>query len=129
MRLPGETSLGTWWHAWLAGIIAEEVVEAMPPLLMALVHRLVRWGVIAPSRAPDSAIINIYEEDDCIPPHIDHHDFSRPFVTLSLLSQENIMFGYKLIPFAPGEFGCRDDSGECEIPLPPGEYPVSSSDF
>lgn len=43
------------------GIIAEEVVEPMPPLLMALVHRLVRWGVLPRAKAPDTAIINIYD--------------------------------------------------------------------
>ena len=53
---------------------------------------------------PDSAIVNIYEVDDCIPPHIDHHDFSRPFCTISLLSEEAIMFGQKLVPEGPGEF-------------------------
>jgi len=45
-----------------AGIIAEEVVEPMPLMLKALVHRLVRWGVLPTSKAPDSAIINIYDE-------------------------------------------------------------------
>ena len=65
-----------------AGIIAEEVVEPMPRVLQALVRRLVRWGVLPAAKAPDSAIINIYEPEDCIPPHIDHHDFTRPFCTL-----------------------------------------------
>ena len=88
----------------------------MPPLLLALVKRLVRWGIVAARCAPDTAIVNIYDEEDCIPPHIDHNDFSRPFVTLSLLSQEAIMFGQRLIPLGPGNFG-----GEhILIPLPPG---------
>lgn len=34
----------------------------MPIMLKALVHRLVRWGVLPHSKAPDSAIINIYDE-------------------------------------------------------------------
>ncbi len=34
----------------------------MPPMLQALVHRLVRWGVMPRSKAPDSAIINIYDQ-------------------------------------------------------------------
>ncbi|EIE18868.1 hypothetical protein COCSUDRAFT_20284, partial [Coccomyxa subellipsoidea C-169] len=98
------------------GIIAEEVVEPMPPMLQALVHRLVRWGVMPRSKAPDSAIINIYDQEDCIPPHIDHHDFSRPFCTISLLSEQAIMFGAKLIPLGPGKFG----GNHCTIPLPVG---------
>ena len=44
-----------------AGIIPEEVVEPMPDLLVALVKRLVRWGVLPARMAPDSAIINIYD--------------------------------------------------------------------
>ncbi|CAL8463859.1 g3394 [Coccomyxa elongata] len=102
------------------GIIAEEVVEPMPPLLMALVHRLVRWGVLPRAKAPDTAIINIYDVDDCIPPHIDHHDFTRPFCTISLLSEQPIMFGARLFPIdpdnQPGVFGGR----HCKIGLPTG---------
>ena len=33
-------------------------------------------------------ITNFYSSGDCIPPHIDHLDFTRPFVTLSLLSEQ-----------------------------------------
>ena len=59
----------------------------MPRVLQALVRRLVRWGVLPAAKAPDSAIINIYEPEDCIPPHIDHHDFTRPFCTLRWAAQ------------------------------------------
>ena len=52
-------------RACLAGIIPEEVVEPMPDLLVALVKRLVRWGVLPAKMAPDTAIINIYDE---VPP-------------------------------------------------------------
>lgn len=48
-----------------AGIISEEVVEPMPDLLVALVKRLVRWGVLPARMAPDSAIINIYDKVGC----------------------------------------------------------------
>jgi alkylated DNA repair protein alkB family protein 5 len=100
-----------------AGIIPEEVVEPLPCVLVALVKRLVRWGILPKSKAPDTAIVNIYDVDDCIPPHIDHLDFDRPFVTLSLLSEQPIMFGSRLIPLAPGEFG----GSNCFIPLPVGK--------
>lgn len=33
----------------------------MPPVLLALCDRLVRWKVLPPTRRPDTAIINIYE--------------------------------------------------------------------
>lgn len=45
-----------------AGIIPEEIVEPMPPVLRALCRRLTRWGVLPRATEPDSAIINIYEE-------------------------------------------------------------------
>ncbi|KAK9828875.1 hypothetical protein WJX72_002516 [[Myrmecia] bisecta] len=98
------------------GIIPEEVVEELPPVLVALCKRLVRWGVLPKALEPDSAIINVYEPGDCIPPHIDHHDFVRPFCTLSLLSQQSIMFGQRLVPLAPGQFGGSD----FYVPLPTG---------
>ena len=63
---------------------------------------------------------------DCIPPHIDHHDFSRPFCTISLLSEQSIMFGHKLIPLSAGEFV----GATCEsflLPLPTGASRLSSS--
>lgn len=68
---------------------------------------------------PDSAIVNIYDVGDCIPPHIDHHDFSRPFCTLSLLSEESIMFGQKLVPEGPGEFHGKDNKHSL-VSLPVG---------
>ena len=45
-----------------------------------------------------------YSEGDCIPPHIDHHDFTRPFVTLSLLSEQEIVFGQTISSPRDGEF-------------------------
>lgn len=55
-------------------------------------------------------------QEDCIPPHVDNHDFDRPFCTLSLLSEQSILFGERLMPLGPGEFGGSD----FKIPLPPG---------
>ncbi|KAL3142111.1 hypothetical protein ABBQ32_004729 [Trebouxia sp. C0010 RCD-2024] len=86
------------------GIVAEEVVEKMPPVLVSLCKRLIRWGILPKNKEPDTAIINVYDVDDCIPPHIDHHDFDRPFCTLSLLSQQNIMFGSRIMSRGPGDF-------------------------
>ena len=76
---------------------------------------MVRWHVLPPSCIPDNCIVNIYEEGNCIPPHIDHHDFVRPFCTVSLLSECNIIFGTNLKIVGPGEF--VDSTG---IPLPMG---------
>lgn len=76
------------------------------------------WDAFRRSMEPDSAIVNIYEEEDCIPPHIDHHDFSRPFCTVSLLSQEKIMFGSRLVPEGPGVFhGVNDQHTMIDLPV------------
>ncbi len=40
----------------------------MPPVLLALCDRLVRWKVLPPTRRPDTAIINIYETGDAATP-------------------------------------------------------------
>ncbi|GMH04355.1 hypothetical protein Nepgr_006194 [Nepenthes gracilis] len=101
------------------GILQHEVVDPIPPLFKVIIRRLVRWHVIPPSLVPDSCIVNIYEEGDCIPPHIDSHDFVRPFCTISFLSECNILFGTALKSVGPGEF-----RGALAIPLPIGSVLV-----
>eukprot|EP00854_Cymbomonas_tetramitiformis_P008469 gene8469-10063_t len=86
------------------GILTEEDTEPLPPLLQSVIRRLIRWKVLPADKEPDSAIINLYSEDDCIPPHIDHHDFTRPFCTISLLSEQAILFGARIGIVNPGEF-------------------------
>jgi hypothetical protein len=76
-----------------------------------------RWGILPKHKEPDTAIINVYDVEDCIPPHIDHHDFDRPFCTISLLSEQHIMFGSKIISRGPGDFVC-----DYEMPLPTGMH-------
>lgn len=71
--------------------------------------------MLPPSCVPDSCIVNIYEVDDCIPPHIDSHDFVRPFCTVSFLSECEILFGSRLQIVDEGQF-----SGSFAIPLPVG---------
>ncbi|XP_058098817.1 RNA demethylase ALKBH9B isoform X2 [Magnolia sinica] len=97
------------------GIIRNEVVERIPHLFKVIIKRLIGWHVLPPTCVPDSCIVNIYEEGDCIPPHIDNHDFVRPFCTVSFLSECNILFGSNLKIVGPGEF-----SGSTAIPLPVG---------
>ncbi|GAB4848479.1 RNA demethylase alkbh9b [Ancistrocladus abbreviatus] len=101
------------------GILQNEVVDPVPPLFKVIIRRLVRWHVLPPSCVPDSCIVNIYEEGDCIPPHIDNHDFVRPFCTISFLSECNIVFGMDLKAVSPGDF-----SGSFAIPLPVGSVLV-----
>ncbi|XP_052194430.1 RNA demethylase ALKBH9B-like [Diospyros lotus] len=101
------------------GIVRDEEVDPLPPLFKEMIRRLVRWHVLPPSCVPDSCIVNIYDEGDCIPPHIDNHDFLRPFCTVSFLSECNILFGVNLNIVGPGEF-----AGPISIPLPLGSVLV-----
>ncbi|KAI0497989.1 hypothetical protein KFK09_021230 [Dendrobium nobile] len=100
-------------------IIRYEEVDPIPPLLKEMIKRMVSWHVLPPSCIPNSCIVNIYDMDDCIPPHIDHHDFVRPFCTVSFLSECNIVFGTELKRNGPGDF-----SGSASIPLPLGSVLV-----
>ncbi|XP_068639930.1 RNA demethylase ALKBH9B-like [Aristolochia californica] len=101
------------------GILQHEVVDPLPQLFKVIIRRLVGWHVLPPSCVPDSCIVNMYEPGDCIPPHIDHHDFVRPFCTVSFLSECNILFGSDLRIAGPGEF-----TGSTAIPLPVGSVLV-----
>ncbi|XP_059665722.1 RNA demethylase ALKBH9B-like [Cornus florida] len=103
------------------GIMRNEIVDPLPHLFKVMIRRLIRWHVLPPSCVPDSCIVNIYDEGDCIPPHIDNHQFVRPFCTVSFLSQCNIIFGTNLEVVGPGEF-----TGPSEIPLPLGSVLVLS---
>ncbi|XP_020091675.1 RNA demethylase ALKBH5-like [Ananas comosus] len=103
----------------LPGIMRDEEVDPMPPILKTMIKRMVAWHVLPPTCVPNSCIINIYDEDDCIPPHIDHHDFVRPFCTVSLLSQCNILFGTYIKVVSPGVF-----AAPTSIPLPVGSVLV-----
>ncbi|KAL4187520.1 hypothetical protein AMTRI_Chr09g19380 [Amborella trichopoda] len=84
------------------GIIRNEEVDPIPPPFKTMIKTVVRY-----------CIVNIYDEGDCIPPHIDHHDFVRPFCTVSFLSERNIVFGANLKIVGPGDF-----AGSFSIPLP-----------
>ena len=38
-----------------------------------------RTGVLPAAVRPDTVIVNVYNEGDCIPPHVDHPVYPRPF--------------------------------------------------
>ncbi|XP_074565031.1 LOW QUALITY PROTEIN: RNA demethylase ALKBH9B-like [Curcuma longa] len=102
-------------HGNPPGIVRDEEVDPIPPLLKFMIRRMVAWHVLPTTCIPNSCIVNIYDKDDCIPPHIDHHDFLRPFCTVSFLSECNILLGTEMKVLGPGEF-----SGSTAIPLPLG---------
>lgn len=101
------------------GIIRTFASDPIPDLFKVMIKRLVRWCILPPDCVPDSCIVNIYDPGDCIPPHIDSHDFVRPFCTVSFLSECNILFGSTLKIAGPGEF-----TGSFAIPLPVGSVLV-----
>ncbi|KAH0940606.1 hypothetical protein HID58_000243 [Brassica napus] len=101
------------------GILQHGAVDPIPLLFKVIIRRLVGWHVLPPTCVPDSCIVNIYDEGDCIPPHIDNHDFLRPFCTVSFLSECDILFGSNLKIEGPGEF-----SGSYSLPLPVGSVLV-----
>ncbi|CAL9068354.1 unnamed protein product [Musa banksii] len=101
------------------GILKNVVADPVPHLFKVIIRRLVRWHVIPRTCIPDSCIVNIYELGDSIPPHIDSHDFVRPFCTVSFLSECNILFGSSLQIAGSGEF-----PGSVAIPLPVGSVLV-----
>ncbi|KAK1698664.1 hypothetical protein QYE76_015361 [Lolium multiflorum] len=103
------------------GIVRDSAVDPLPPLLAAMVRRLVLWRVLPRACVPDSCIVNIYDVDDCIPPHVDSHDFLRPFCTASFLAHCDILFGRSLKVLGPGEFG---GAASTAINLPAGSVLV-----
>ncbi|KAI5393613.1 RNA demethylase ALKBH9B [Lathyrus oleraceus] len=101
------------------GILHHASIDPLPDLFKVIIRRLVKWHVLPTTCVPDSCIVNVYEEGDCIPPHIDNHDFVRPFCTVSFLSECKILFGSNLRIVGPGEF-----DGLYAISLPVGSVLV-----
>lgn len=67
-----------------SSILAEEVMEPAPPVLVAFVKHFVRCGVLTALKEPDTAIKYLNDEKPCITRHVDdHHDNSPFFYTQS----------------------------------------------
>ena len=58
--------------------------------------------------------MNVYEAGSWLPPHVDSEAFDRPFCTLSLLSQQEAIFGETI----DGEAGAW--RGPVRVVMPPG---------
>ncbi|XP_020590026.1 RNA demethylase ALKBH5-like [Phalaenopsis equestris] len=100
-------------------ILRYDEMDPKPYAIKRMVKWLIRWSILPPVCIPNSCIINIYEKGSCIPPHIDHHGFVRPFYTVSFISRSNILFRNEINIIGPGEF-----RGSIEIPLPMGSMLV-----
>ena len=83
---------------WLLLAIGSNAIEA---LTLARCHACAR-----------QAILNFYAAGDAIPPHVDHHDFARPFATLSLGSTQPIAFAQR---FRVVSEGACSERGGCAV--------------
>ncbi|GJU29475.1 development/cell death domain-containing protein [Tanacetum coccineum] len=45
------------------GIIKDEEVDALPPIFIQMIKRMVRWHVLPPTCVPNSCMVNIYDKD------------------------------------------------------------------
>ena len=90
-------------------------VPPVPPPLEAVCDALVALGVFREGERPDSCTVNAYREGEWLPPHIDSPAFSRPFCTVSLGSEQHVVFGQSCRVLGPGVF-----EGDLDLPLPVG---------
>jgi hypothetical protein len=81
---------------------------------MQVVDLLVRHQIITEKQRPDSCVVNVYGEGMWLPPHVDSSSFARPFCTLSLLSQQDVVFGNN-IEGAEGQW-----TGPLSVSMPTG---------
>ena len=93
---------------------SQEVLP-VPPLLEAVCDVLMQRGVFREDERPDSCTVNAYRPGEWLPPHIDSTAFARPFCTVSLGSEQRIVFGRPCRVLGPGTF-----EGEVDLPLPVG---------
>ncbi|KAF3680187.1 putative protein WUSCHEL-like, partial [Capsicum annuum] len=96
-----------------------ETVDPLPDLLKNMIRRL-EGGMCCLQIVFQTAALSIFmKRGTALPPHIDSHDFVRPFCTVSFLSECNIVFGSNLKTVGPGDF-----AGAIAIPLPMGSVLV-----
>ena len=72
-------------------------VAPLPPELDAVVDALIARGALTELQRPDSCTINLYGPGQWIPPHIDNPAFDRPFVTVSLCSEQPMVLGRGMV--------------------------------
>ena len=68
-------------------------VAQLPGPLLKLRDVLVSKGVFDDTNLPDCCCINVYTPGMWLPPHVDNLEFARPFCTVSLLSDQTVVFG------------------------------------
>eukprot|EP00040_Diaphanoeca_grandis_P001733 m.19346 g.19346 ORF g.19346 m.19346 type:complete len:236 (+) comp12422_c1_seq1:205-912(+) len=89
-------------------------VLSLPPELLNVLDLLKTASVFTEMTMADTCTINVYSEGMWLPPHVDSDMFARPFCTVSLLSDQDVVFGDE-ISGDNGEF-----EGEYRVRMPKG---------
>lgn len=107
-------------------------VAPLPPELDAVVDALIARGALTELQRPDSCTINLYRPGQWIPPHIDNPAFDRPFVTVSLCSEQPMVLGRGMAwpegGQGPGPSREERLNEECVVSLPVGSAVVVEGD-
>lgn len=91
-------------------------VEPMPVPLLEILDQLETGGIFTAAQRPDSCCINSYSEGSWLPPHRDSTKFARPFFTLSLLSEQEVVFATDIL----GSAGIWEGSTLLRVEMPVG---------
>jgi alkylated DNA repair dioxygenase AlkB len=65
-------------------------VAPLPPPLLRVARRLKKLGIV--STTPDACCVNFYSQGQWLPDHVDSRKFERPLVTVSLGSEQCVLF-------------------------------------
>ena len=94
--------------------VASAPVQPIPAPLLSVLDLLEQQGVFLSEERPDTCCVNAYEPGMWLPPHVDSAKFARPFFTVSLLSEQEVVFG-ETIEGADGAW-----EGALRVGMPPG---------
>lgn len=87
---PETLRFGTCTHSF--GVLSAPVLP-LPTEFQKLVDILVARGAFSPSSRPSACTVNVFEVGQFLRPHVDSWKFVRPIVTVSLLSEQAVLFG------------------------------------
>jgi len=85
-------------------IDVDVLVEPIPQIVHTLIDQLTAQGMLPEDKRPDTVIVNVYNEGDCIPPHIDALVYPRPFCTVSMLTPAPMLLGCHIKALGDGRF-------------------------
>ena len=70
--------------------VQNAAVAPLPPALLRVARRLKKLGVV--QSVPDACCVNFYGQGQWLPDHVDSKKFERPLVTVSLGSEQCVVF-------------------------------------